>query len=225
MNTPKILTADDLSFPDVNLALDEPNGLLAIGGTLDAMQLTKAYQKGIFPWYLPGQPILWWSPDPRAVLFLDEFKINRSLSKVLRHKNFEVTMDKNFMAVIHHCSLPRVKEKETWITDEIQSVYGELHQKGLAHSVEVWYEKNLVGGLYGVDCGRIFAGESMFSLKNDAAKVALVHLVSFLKQLGYALIDCQINNHFLQQFGARDIRRDEFIKLLKNSCRTTNAKY
>lgn len=217
-----ILSESD-NFPDVSLALKEPNGLLAIGCDLSVTRLRNAYQHGIFPWYCDGQPILWWSPDPRGVLFLDEFKITRSLKKILRQQFFKITIDQDFRSVVRACALPRAKQPETWITDEMLDAYCQLHQVGDAHSIEVWRDQQLIGGLYGVDCGGIFTGESMFAFEANAAKIALVGLVTHLKNFDYELIDCQFNNAFLQQFGTRDIPREQFISILRKSLKTSNA--
>jgi leucyl/phenylalanyl-tRNA--protein transferase len=209
-------------FPDVSLALEEPNGLLAVGGDLSLHRLITAYQNGIFPWFNADQPILWWSPNPRAVIFLDNFKITRSLQKILRHQAFEITIDQNFEQVIKACASPRPKQKETWISTDMVAAYCALHQAGYAHSIEVWRDHQLIGGLYGVDCGGIFAGESMFSFESNGSKIALVTLVNHLKKFDYQLIDCQFNNPFLQQFGSCDIPRAEFIKLLR-ACKSSSS--
>lgn len=221
---PKILKSND-EFPDVSLALKSPNGLLAIGGQLTVSQLINAYKHGIFPWYTTDQPLLWWSPDPRAVLYFDNLRISRSLKKILRHKPFQVTIDHAFQEVVEACAAPRIKQPETWITDEMQQAYYSLHKKGYAHSIEVWQNEKLIGGLYGVDCGRIFSGESMFNKEPNAAKIALVYLVEYLKIYNYFCIDCQINNPYLMQLGATDISRKKFISLLEQglSMPKTNA--
>ncbi len=214
---PKILLSETDDFPDVSFALKEPNGLLAVGGDLSVQRLVSAYQNGIFPWFNEGQPILWWSPNPRAVIFLEDFKIARSLKKVLRHTTFEITIDQDFEQVINACASPRPKQQETWISKEMIAAYLNLHQAGYAHSIEVWRDRKLIGGLYGVDCGRIFAGESMFSFESNGSKIALVALVNHLQKFNYELIDCQFNNPFLQKFGTCEIPRDEFIRFLKSS--------
>ncbi|WP_455218034.1 leucyl/phenylalanyl-tRNA--protein transferase [Kaarinaea lacus] len=209
-------------FPDVRLALREPDGLLAIGGDLSPQRLEAAYRHGIFPWFNHDQPILWWSPDPRAVLFPDQLKISRSLRKTLRKQLFTVTFDRAFEEVIEACSGPRGPDEHsdpgTWITREMKQAYKQLHETGLAHSVECWRDHELVGGLYGVAIGRVFFGESMFSRVTDASKVAFVHLVRQLQQWGFALIDCQIHSAHLQSLGAETIRRERFIQLLDQYC-------
>jgi leucyl/phenylalanyl-tRNA--protein transferase len=209
---------DSQPFPDPAGALAEPNGLLAIGGSLSPRRLLRAYRKGIFPWYSSGQPILWWSPDPRMVLFPDRIKISRSLRKTLKKGLFRVTFDTAFATVMHHCSEPRRDEPGTWITAEMCAAYGRLQQLGYAHSVEAWHEDELVGGLYGVAIGRIFYGESMFSRMNDASKTALVILTAQLQRWGFALIDCQMHTAHLLSLGAEDIPRQTFVELLEHFC-------
>ncbi len=196
------------AFPDVGHALTEPNGLLAIGGDLSPDRLVYAYRHGIFPWYSDGQPILWWSPNPRAVLDPSALKISRSLKKTLQKGRYKTTMNAAFEAVVRACAGPRANADGTWITRDMFAAYGRLHQLGLARSVECWDEKNhLVGGLYGVSLGRLFCGESMFSHAPDTSKVALVHLC----RLGYEMIDCQIPNPHLTSLGAVEIRREDFV--------------
>lgn len=208
------LSAADQKFPDVNLALREPDGLLALGGDLHPGRLLAAYRQGIFPWYDEGQPILWWSPDPRAVLFPSRLKISRSLAKTLRQGRYRVTMDQDFRAVMAACAAPRKGAAGTWITPAMLEAYSELHTRGYAHSVEAWDNGRLAGGLYGVALGKVFFGESMFSRSADASKVALVHLARHLESWGYALIDCQVYNDHLASLGAELIPRSEFISLL-----------
>ena len=209
-------------FPDVRLALREPDGLLAIGGDLSPARLEAAYRRGIFPWYNHDQPILWWSPDPRAVLFPERLKISRSLRKTLRKQAFTVTADQSFMEVIEACSAPRSLDKKsdpgTWITSEMKRAYHLLHEKGLAHSIECWQENELVGGLYGVAIGHVFFGESMFTRVTDASKIAFVHLVKQLAQWGFALIDCQIHSAHLESLGAESISRERFTQVLDQYC-------
>jgi leucyl/phenylalanyl-tRNA--protein transferase len=202
----------------VALALREPDGLLAVGGDLSMERLLTAYRRGIFPWYSGDQPILWWSPDPRSVLFPDKLHISRSLRKTLRKQQFKITMDTAFADVIYACSQPRAGEPGTWITDEMQQAYIRLHQAGHAHSVECWLKDELVGGLYGVAIGHVFFGESMFSFVTDASKVAFVFLVRQLQRWQFGLIDCQIQSAHLDQFGAELIPRSEFITLLDQFC-------
>jgi leucyl/phenylalanyl-tRNA--protein transferase len=205
------LTGDE-EFPPLERALRRPNGLLAAGGDLSPQRLLRAYRRGIFPWYSPGDPILWWSPDPRTVLFPAELHIGRTLRKTLRKRAFEVRADTAFATVIERCGEPRPGQSGTWITDEMKQAYIGLHALGLAHSVESWREGELVGGLYGVALGRVFFGESMFSRASDASKVAFVHLVRQLVAWEFALIDCQMRTELLASFGARPIPRPEFTR-------------
>lgn len=217
MTAPYWLSADSSSsFPDVSLALNEPDGLLAIGGDLTVNRLVTAYRSGIFPWYSDDQPILWWSPDPRSILLIDELHIPKSLKKTLRQKRFSVTTDHAFEQVINACSQPREGNPGTWITDEMQQAYIRLHQAGKAHSVECWLDGQLVGGLYGVALGKVFFGESMFSHVTDASKVAFVLFVQQLKRWDFYLIDCQIQSAHLDRFGANSISRNRFIELLSD---------
>lgn len=201
-------------FPPLEQALRRPNGLLAAGGDLSLDRLIRAYRAGIFPWYSEGEPILWWSPDPRMVLFPAEFQLGRSLRKTLRKGRFSVTADRAFKQVIEGCRRPRPGQDGTWITADIKRAYCALHQSGLAHSVETWLDGDLVGGLYGVAIGRAFFGESMFSRVTDASKVALAHLVPQLERCGFGLIDCQMRTPLLAAFGAREIPRREFSRRL-----------
>ncbi len=205
-------------FPDVCLAEKEPNGLLALGGDLSPERLINAYRHGIFPWYSDGQPILWWSPDPRTVLFPAQLKVSRSLQKNLRNKPFTVSFDRHFNHVLQCCANPRDDAEGTWITAEMEAAYIQLHEQQVAHSVEVWYEGKLVGGLYGVAIGQVFFGESMFSQINDASKVGLVHLTSHLIRWGYQLIDCQVYSNHLFSLGAQEISRHHFTHHLKQWC-------
>lgn len=205
-------------FPNVNDALLEPDGLLAIGGDLSTERLLAAYRHGIFPWYSDGQPILWWSPNPRAVLFPVELKISRSLRKSIRRQNYIITADSAFDAVISECAVPRKDGLGTWITEEMNQAYIRLHQQGHAHSIEVWRDKRLIGGLYGVSVGQVFFGESMFSRESDASKLAFSFLVTQLKSWNYGLIDCQIYSEHLGTLGARVIPREDFVKLLEKYC-------
>lgn len=200
----------DAPFPPAELALREPNGLLAVGGDLSPQRLLRAYRQGIFPWYNAGQPILWWSPDPRLVLFPADLKISRSLRKALRRGAFRITLDTAFQAVIVACAEPRTDGQGTWITREIAAAYARLHELGHAHSVEVWQEGRLVGGLYGVALGKVFFGESMFTRVSDASKVGFVHLVRQLERWGYGLIDCQVYTGHLASLGATLISRAAF---------------
>jgi len=202
-------------FPDVELALTDPDGLLAVGGDLSIERLCAAYKNGIFPWYSDGQPILWWSPNPRAVLFLDNLIIPRSLQKILRNQNYQVTLDSAFEKVIAECAQPRKDSNGTWIVSDMQHAYIRLFKKGLAHSVEVWHNDELIGGLYGVSLGGAFFGESMFSRQSNGSKIALVYLVEQLKQWGFGFIDAQVYSDHLGSLGASNIPRSEFISRLQ----------
>ena len=208
------LNRASLKFPPLNKALREPNGLLAAGGDLSAERLVAAYRHGCFPWYQDGQPLLWWSPDPRTVLLPNNLHISRSLRKVLRSDQFHVTFDRNFTEVIHACAEPRKDEHGTWITSEMQAAYFALHAQGYAHSVEVWQEDQLVGGLYGIAIGQLFFGESMFSRTSNASKVGFVTLVTALKAAGFVLIDCQMPTTHLLSLGAASISREVFSTYL-----------
>jgi leucyl/phenylalanyl-tRNA--protein transferase len=204
------------AFPPVERALTEPNGLLAAGGDLTPERILAAYRLGIFPWYSAGEPILWWCPDPRMVLFPAELKISRSLAKVLRNKPYAVTLDTVFASVVGACAgTPREGQNGTWITAEMQAAYGRLHELGYAHSVEVWMDGKLAGGLYGMALGRAFYGESMFSWRTDASKIALAHLCMHLQRQGFGIIDCQMETTHLASLGARPIPRSEFVALLR----------
>ncbi len=205
-------------FPPLARALTEPNGLLAAGDDLSLPRLLEAYGLGIFPWFNPGEPVLWWSPDPRMVLFPDEFKLSRSLKKRLARADYEVRVDTAFTRVMRACAEPREAAGGTWIGEPMIAAYGALHEAGYAHSFESWARdengEHLVGGLYGVAIGRAFFGESMFSRANDASKVALAHLVDHLKRNAFGVIDCQMNTAHLASLGAREIARAEFSALL-----------
>ena len=202
-------------FPEVERALAEPNGLLAAGADLSLPRLLEAYRNGIFPWFSHDQPILWWSPDPRMVLFPAELKVSRSLARTLRSTRFEVRADTAFDAVIEGCRQPRRGESGTWITEEMTEAYGTMHRAGFAHSVETWLDGKLVGGLYGVALGRAFFGESMFARVSDASKVALVALARQLQHWDFGLIDCQMNTAHLASMGASEIPRAEFTRRLQ----------
>jgi leucyl/phenylalanyl-tRNA--protein transferase len=202
-------------FPPVDKALREPNGLLAAGGDLSAPRLLEAYRRGIYPWYSEGQPALWWSPDPRMVLFVDEFRPSRSLRRRIARREFDVRVDTAFAAVIDACArAPRKGQDGTWITTEMIGAYVRMHELGYAHSVEAWRDGELTGGLYGLALGRVFFGESMFARATDASKVCLATLVAMLQQRGMALIDCQQETEHLASLGARPIPRHEFVRLL-----------
>jgi leucyl/phenylalanyl-tRNA---protein transferase len=201
----------DTPFPPLTSALVDPNGLLAAGGDLSPERLITAYRRGIFPWYSDGQPILWWSPDPRMVLRVQDFRVSRSLAKRVRRRDFDVGIDTSFRAVIEACaSAPRDGQRGTWITPEMVDAYCELHRLGFAHSVESWRDGVLCGGLYGLALDRMFFGESMFAHETDASKVALVELVAFLQRQGVSLIDCQQETAHLRSFGARPMARVTF---------------
>jgi leucyl/phenylalanyl-tRNA---protein transferase len=202
-------------FPPVSTALSEPNGLLAAGGDLSPERILAAYRQGIFPWFSAGEPILWWSPDPRMVLFPAEMKISRSLAKTLRNADYEVRLDTAFADVIGACAgTPRDGQPGTWITAEMQIAYRRLHELGYAHSVETWMNGKLTGGLYGVALGRAFYGESMFAHRRDASKIALAHLCAHLQRHGFGIIDCQMETSHLASLGARPIPRHDFVALL-----------
>ncbi len=202
-------------FPPLEQALDEPSGLLAAGGDLSSPRLLAAYRRGIFPWYSPGQPVLWWSPDPRTVLFPAEFRLHRSLAKTIRNKGLQVTVNADFQTVIDACAAPRSRSPGTWITAEMRAAYVRLHELGFAHSIEVRAAGELIGGLYGVRLGGVFFGESMFSRARDGSKVALAQLVRLTTLNDIALIDCQMPSAHLASLGARSIPRGEFQRLLE----------
>ncbi len=202
-------------FPSVELALAEPNGLLCAGADLDPETIVAAYSRGIFPWFSDGQPIFWWSPDPRMVLFPAEFKVSKSLAKTGNRGVFDIRFDTAFAEVISACSQPRREGGGTWIVPEMRLAYAQLHAFGVAHSIESWRGEKLVGGLYGLALGRMFFGESMFAVETDASKVALVALVDKLKRDGFELIDCQQETRHLASFGARPILRRDFVHRLK----------
>lgn len=208
-------------FPPLDRALDDPNGLLAAGGALDPSRLLDAYRQGIFPWSSEGQPLLWWSPDPRMVLFTKDFKPSRSLRRCLRENRFEVRFDTACEEVIAACAAPRDGQVGTWITPEVRQAYGELHRGGYVHSVEAWRAGRLMGGLYGVALGRAFFGESMFSRETDASKFALAHLVARLRTLDVPMIDCQQETGHLASLGARPMPRAKFATLLTQLIHST----
>ncbi len=202
------------SFPPVDRALREPSGLLAAGGDLSSERLLAAYRRGIFPWYSPGQPVLWWSPDPREVLFPLEFHRSRSLARAQRSRGFEYQVDRDFEAVLSGCARPRPGSPGTWITPDMHAAYLELHRLGVAHSAEIWRAGQLVGGVYGVLLGRVYFGESMFSLERDASKAALDGLVRHGLQGELVMIDCQLPSAHLRSLGSRAIPRAEFLARL-----------
>ncbi len=214
--------ASDEPFPPVEMAWTEPNGLLAFGGDLSPTRLVNAYKSGIFPWYNPDEPIYWWSPDPRAVLFPEQMHISKSLRKSIRRLSnigYKVCFDKDFSNVVQSCAAPRMHAGGTWITNDMHEAYLQLFELGVAHSVEVWnHENELVGGLYGVSSGGVFSGESMFSKERDVSKIAFVALAWHLQKWGYSLIDCQIENAHLNSMGAVNISRKQYQQILKTSC-------
>ena len=212
---PLFLLDDQTEFPPAEMA--EKEGMLAVGGDLSPQRLIQAYREGIFPWYEEGQPIIWWAPDPRFVLFLDEFHVSRTTQRIVRQKKFTLTFDRDFASVIEACRQPRRGPQEgTWITAEMAAAYRRLHELGLAHSVETWRGESLAGGLYGVSLGRCFFGESMFSRVSEASKVALAVLTARLAGRGFRFVDCQVYSRNLEAFGARLISRDEYHRLLKS---------
>lgn len=210
-------------FPDPETALREPDGLLAIGGCLNPQRIIKAYKQGIFPWYSPGEPILWWSPNPRLVLFPERLKVSRSLRKTLRKNIFRISYDQAFSDVVNACAAPRKAQSGTWITTDMYQAYNELRALGVAHSIEAWHDEKLVGGLYGLAIGRVFFGESMFHTETDASKVAFVHLVELLRSWDYQLIDCQVHTRHLASLGATEIERKDFIHRLQSLCKLQPA--
>jgi len=211
-----LLDADNpFAFPEVESALREPNGLLALGGDLRPQRLCQAYRRGIFPWFNPGDPILWWSPDPRTLLYPARFHASRSLRKVLRRAEHRVSLDQDFGAVIRACAAPREPDGGTWLVPEMIAAYERLHELGFAHSVEVWLEGELVGGLYGVAIGAAFFGESMFSRASNGSKIALAHLCAQLHDWDFKLIDCQMRTEHLISLGAAEVPRADFIRRLE----------
>jgi len=215
---------DTTPFPPAAAALDYPNGLLAIGGPLSVPRLEMAYRSGIFPWFSTDQPVLWWHPDPRALLFPGEMHVSRSLRKRLRQGRYAVTLDRDFDAVIRSCAHIRARAEGTWITPAMIDAYGRLHEHGIGHSVEVWHDGRLAGGLYGVSLGAAFFGESMFSLATDASKVALAWLSAQLLKWNYELIDCQVHSSHLQTLGVREVPRSRFMELLRHSLRAADRR-
>ena len=206
---------DELWFPDSRLALEEPNGLLAAGGDLSPERLITAYRSGIFPWFNPGEPILWWSPSPRCVLFPQDLHVSRSMRKEIRKHAWRVSSDRAFTQVMRSCAAPRAKQEGTWISEEMIQAYTRLHNMGTAHSIEIWDDDDsLIGGLYGLAIDDVFFGESMFSRRKNASKVAFITLVNYLANHGYKLIDCQVYNPHLESLGAKEIPRDVFMSYL-----------
>lgn len=216
--------AGNAAFPPVEQALRTPNGLLAAGGELSAARLLEAYRLGVFPWFSAGEPVLWWSPDPRMVLIPGEFKVSRSLARTLRSGSYEVRCDSAFAAVMRACAAPRNGRNGTWIQEDMIAAYCTLHELGYAHSVETWRDGELVGGLYGVAIGRMFYGESMFSAASDASKIALAHLSKQLERWQFGMIDCQMHTPHLASLGAREISRAGFVAGLRElvNCEPVN---
>ncbi len=208
------LQAND-PFPPVSRALLEPNGLLAAGGDLSLARLTHAYRRGLFRWYSEGQPLLWWSPDPRMILVPGDFRISRSLRRRIRRRDYEIRVDTCFAQVMAACAAPRRGQAGTWITTEMVSAYATMHRHGMAHSVETWIDGELAGGLYGVAVGTMFFGESMFTRATDASKLALAHLVRQLERWRFGMIDCQMATQHLASLGARSIPRAAFMRKLE----------
>jgi leucyl/phenylalanyl-tRNA--protein transferase len=224
MNTqqyPYLLDSNDISFPPVKQALVEPDGLLAIGGDLSSKRIIEAYTHGIFPWYSSGEPLLWWSPDPRSVIFIEDFKVSKSLKKLFNKNIFTLSHDQSFEQVIRSCSsVPRQYQDGTWITEEMIQAYCHLHELGVAHSCECWLGDKLVGGLYGLAIGQVFFGESMFSTQSNTSKLAFSYLVKQLTNWNYSLVDCQVESPHMNSLGAVNIKRENFIQLL-SSCKNT----
>lgn len=211
-----------LIFPIPELA--DKDGLLAFGGDLSPERLILAYQNGIFPWFSDDSPILWWSPNPRFVLFPDNLKISKSMKKFLKKTNYKFTFDTAFRDVILNCASLREKDG-TWITKEMQDAYCKLYELNLAHSVEVWDNDELIGGLYGVSLGKCFFGESMFSKKDNGSKTGFITLVNFLRKNGFVIIDCQVHTNYLESLGAEHIPRNNFLKIIKNGFKFENLNY
>jgi len=209
----ELLAVDNLDFPPLENAFEDPNGLLALGGDLSVARLKSAYRSGIFPWYSDGEPIMWWSPDPRGIILTDQLHVNRTLRKVLKQQKFTVTLNQAFDRVIHYCADAPFRKEETWIVDVMLRAYQNLHKHGLAHSIEVWIDDELAGGLYGVAINGYFSGESMFYRKNNASKIALAYLNELLKSQNIPLIDCQMLNPFLDKMGCIEVPRSEFLNL------------
>ncbi len=207
----------EIIFPPVQLA--EESGILAVGGDLSAERLIEAYRRGIFPWYSDGDPIIWWSPNPRFVLIPEELYVSKTMRQVLRRNIFTVTCDRDFRAVIQGCREPRRKERGTWITDEMLEAYVGLHELGIAHSVEAWKDGELAGGLYGLSLGRCFFGESMFTRTDNASKAAFITLVRKLMELAFVIVDCQVYTAHLGSLGARHIDREDYIDILEEGLR------
>jgi leucyl/phenylalanyl-tRNA--protein transferase len=209
----ELLNVDSLAFPPLNNALGDPNGLLAFGGDLSVDRLQSAYRSGVFPWYSDGEPIMWWSPNPRGIIYTEQLHINRTLRKVLKQQNFTVTLNQAFAQVIDFCADAPFRKEETWIVDDMLKAYQNLHHHGVAHSIEVWMNDKLAGGLYGVAINGYFSGESMFYRQSNASKIALVYLTKLLKSQNIQFIDCQMVNPFLENMGCIEIPRTKFVTL------------
>jgi len=218
MGPPFILNPHHIEFPSPHLALQEPDGLLAVGGDLHPDRLLAAYKQGIFPWFSDDQPILWWSPNPRCILLPEQLAISRSMKKVLKRGEYQTTIDQAFSEVMRRCAAPRDNQDGTWITQEMYRAYNQLHREGHAHSAECWWRGELVGGLYGIAIGQVFFGESMFSQRSNASKAAFITLVQQLISWGYQLIDCQVHTDHLESMGAIEIPRDVFLQKLNQLC-------
>ena len=214
--SPMYFLSKELFFPPISEA--NPDGILAIGGDLSPQRLLLAYKSGIFPWFEEGEPIFWWSPNPRMVLFFDELVVSKSMRNILNRNVFTVTFNQNFREVISNCQkIKRNGQNGTWITQDMIEAYCKLNEMGIAKSVEVWQNDELVGGLYGIDLGHVFCGESMFSKVSNASKVAFIALVNQLKDADYKILDCQVHNEHLQSLGCREIERDKFMKILNSN--------
>lgn len=209
---------DDDPFPPLSDAQTDPNGLLAAGGSLSPKRLLSAYRQGIFPWFDETQPILWWSPAPRMVLKPSDIHISKSLRKLIKKERFECSFDQAFASVIEACAKDRDGQDGTWITDAMKEAYQLLHEQGHAHSIEVWEDDELVGGLYGIAIGQFYFGESMFSQRANASKVGFVYLTEQLKQWGYQYIDCQVQTNHLESLGAYEVSREQFVSYLDRYC-------
>ncbi len=207
----------DTPFPPVNQALHEPNGLLAVGANLSVTRLLEAYTAGIFPWFSEGEPILWWSPNPRTVFLVNKYAPSKSLCRFVRRSDLKVTLNNCFEQVVERCSEPRKNQPSTWISDDIKQAYLDLHRIGKTHSVEVWQNESLVGGIYGVSIGKLFCGESMFSGITNGSKVALACLIGYLRENGFPIIDCQVENSHLTRLGAVSIDRESYLKTVQMS--------
>lgn len=206
------ITSNSSTFPDLTTALNEPNGLLAFGDDLSPQRIFQAYQNGIFPWFSDGEPVMWWSPDPRGIINISQLVINKTLKKVIKRNTFTVTINKDFNQVISLCADAPFRQEETWIVDPMIAAYRLLHEQGKAHSIEVWHNEQLVGGLYGVAVNGYFSGESMFYRQSNASKIALVYLAKLLKSINVEFIDCQMLNPFLANMGCIEVTREQFLE-------------